>query len=48
MRAKGRNGEVEDPMQAWRHSERESGEPETVRWEDGQTDRSGKSKDESR
>ncbi len=47
-RAKGGHGEVGDPMHAWKHSARESGEPKAAHRVDGRVGRSGKSEDGSR
>jgi hypothetical protein len=45
--AKGRHGAVGDPKHAWRHSERESGEPVSAQREDGRMGCIGKSEDAS-
>jgi hypothetical protein len=45
--AKGGHGEVGDPKQAWKHFERESGEPWYASCEDGTAGRIRKSKDRS-
>ena len=45
--AKGGHGVVGDPMQAWKHFKRESGEPLFAQRKDGTLGRSGKSEDTS-